>query len=112
VGDTVFQATLERAHAQAAARARLVSGYEGYAATLAAFANAFGDKHVRSRPLFLVARPDWAGLIIAKHGDRWVVADEDAASPADSLRGAQLLSCDGRSPQDWGQQLLGGFRAD
>ena len=112
VGDTAFRATLEQAHAVAAARARQISSYEGYAATLAAFANAFGDKHVRSRPVFLVARPDWAGMIIGKRGDRWFVADEDAASPADSLRGAQLLSCDGRTPDDWGGQILGGFRAD
>ncbi len=112
VGDTAFRATLEQAHAVAAARARHITSYEGYAATLAAFANAFGDKHVRSRPLFLVARPDWAGVIIAKRGDRWFVADEDVASPADSLRGAQLLSCDGRTPDDWGRQILGGFRAD
>ena len=112
VGDNVFRATLERSHAVAAARAQQVESYEGYVATLAAFANAFGDKHVRSSPTLQLARPDWAGVILAKRGDRWVVADEQALSPADSLLGARLVSCDGRTPDDWGKQVLGGFRAD
>jgi hypothetical protein len=112
VGDEVFRATLEQSHVVAAARARQVESYQGYVATLAAFANAFGDKHVRSSPGLLLARPDWAGLILAKRGDRWVVVDEQGSKPAESLIGARLVSCDGRTPDDWGKQILGGFRAD
>jgi len=112
VGDAKFRSTLETAHDLAAGRARNVTSYEGYAATLAAFANALGDKHLRSRPFFVLARPDWAGLIMAKHGDRWLVADQQAASPADSLLGAELIACDGRPADDWGRQILGGYRAD
>jgi hypothetical protein len=41
---------------------RLTIGDEvSYAATLARFADAFGDKHVRSRPVLEAARPDWTG---------------------------------------------------
>ena len=112
VGDNAFRDILEKAHGVAAARARQVESYEGYVATLAAFANAFGDKHVRSTPMLLLAQPDWAGLIIAKHGDHWVVAAEQLLSPTDSLIGAALVSCDGRTADDWGKQILGGFRAD
>jgi hypothetical protein len=112
VGDSVFRAALGQSHAVAAARAEQVDSYQGYVATLTAFANAFGDKHVRSRPTLQLARPDWAGVILAKHGDSWVVADEQALTPADSVIGARLVSCDGRTPDDWGKQILGGFRAD
>lgn len=112
VGDNTFRATLEQSHAVAAARAQQVDSYEGYVATLAAFANAFGDKHVRSRPTWLLGRPDWAGLVLAKRGDRWVVADEQALGSGESLIGTRLVSCDGRTPDDWGKQVLGGFRAD
>jgi len=59
VGDGQFQKRLQEAH------------------TLARFANAFGDKHVRSRPLLEVARPDWAGLIVNRRGTHWTVVDAE-----------------------------------
>jgi hypothetical protein len=100
MGDAAFRASLERGHALAAARAAKVSSFQGYAATLAGFANVLGDKHVRSRPTLEVARPEWAGLIIAKQGDHWRVVDEEAGSASDSLMGAELTACDGRTPED------------
>jgi hypothetical protein len=112
VGDRKFRETLVQAHTLAAQRAATVTSFSGYAATLAAFANAFGDKHVRSRPLLEIARPHWAGLIMSRRGARWIVADAEQGAPVASLLNAELLSCDGRTADDWARQLLGGFRAD
>jgi hypothetical protein len=89
-----------------------VDSFAGYAATLARFANAFGDKHVRSRPVLEVAKPDWAGLIVSRRGTHWIVADAEQGSPAGTLLNAQLISCDGRTPDDWGGQILGHYRVD
>lgn len=82
VGDGQFQKTLEEAHTLAASGALQVDSFAGYAATLARFANAFGDKHVRSRPVLEVAKPDWAGLIVNRRGTHWIVADAEQGSPA------------------------------
>jgi hypothetical protein len=112
VGDGQFRKTLEEAHTVAASGALQVDSFAGYAATLARFANAFGDKHVRSRPVLEVAKPDWAGLIVSRRGTHWIVADAEQGSPAGTLLNAQLISCDGRTPDDWGGQILGHYRVD
>ena len=112
MGDDAFRTDLESAHALAAARATRVTSLQGYNATLAGFANSFGDKHLRSIPMLELARPDWAGLIVVKTGSRWAVIDAEDGSPEADMVGAELVSCDGRTPQDGGRQLLGGFRAD
>jgi hypothetical protein len=112
VGDGQFQKTLEEAHTLAASGALQVDSFAGYAATLARFANAFGDKHVRSRPVLEVAKPDWAGLIVSRRGAHWIVADAEQGSPAGTLLNAQLISCDGRTPDDWGAKILGHYRVD
>lgn len=109
MGDRGFRDTLERAHAQAAQRADQVKDFGGYAATLTGFANAFGDKHVRARPLLQLSGPEWAGVILARQGERWMVVDEAAGT---GLIGSELISCDGRTPEDLGREILGGFRAD
>jgi Peptidase family S41 len=112
VGDGQFQKTLEEAHRLAAGGALQVDSFAAYAATLARFANAFGDKHVRSRPVLEVARPDWAGLIVSRRGTHWIVADAEQGSSVGTLLDAQLISCDGRTPDDWGAQILGHYRVD
>jgi hypothetical protein len=112
VGDTRFRETLTQAHTLAAQRATHVTSFSGYAATLAGFANAFGDKHIRSRPVLEIAYPDWAGVIIGRRSGRWVVADAEQGSAAAGLLGSELIECDDRPADDWARQLLGGFRAD
>jgi hypothetical protein len=111
-GDRQFQKTLEEAHTLAASGALQVDSFAGYAATLARFANAFDDKHIRSRPAVEVARPDWAGVIVSRRGAHWIVADAEQGSPAATLLDAELISCDGRTPDDWGAQILGHYRVD
>src|SRR5438445_4882339 len=112
VGDTPFRAALAAAHIAAQARAADVTSLEGYSATLAAFGVALGDKHIGSRPVYVSASVDWSGLITAKRADRWIVVDEDARAPAPSLKGAQLISCDGRSVEDLARASLGVFKVD
>jgi hypothetical protein len=112
VGDPVFREKLDAAYATAKARAAEVGTYEAYAATLAAFANTMSDGHIWSRTTLQVARPDWAGLLVSKRGDRWIVTDEDAGDPAASLLGAELVSCDGQPVEALARERLGGFRAD
>jgi hypothetical protein len=112
VGDTAFLRALQEGHAAAVARASTVTSYEGYAATLAAFADTLKDKHIWSRPVYVLARPEWAGILMSKRGDHWIVFDEDKTPGADSTKGAELTDCDGRSPEDWARQTLGTYRVD
>ncbi|HEY3813912.1 MAG TPA: S41 family peptidase [Caulobacteraceae bacterium] len=109
VGDVEFQKALKDGYALAKQRAATVSTYDGYVATLAAFAWGFGDKHVWSKPLYTIAFPDWAGLIVSKQGDDWVITDQDAQG-GESLVGAKLISCDGKPVNDFAREVLGGFR--
>jgi hypothetical protein len=108
-GDGEFQKALEDGYRVARQRAETVTTYDGYVAVLAAYAWGFGDKHVWSRPFYSIAWPDWAGLIISKQGDDWIVSDEDAQGGA-SLLGAKLLSCDGKPVNDFAREVIGGFR--
>src|ERR1700733_12094368 len=61
-GDSRFRRALEEGHAAAVARTPAVTTYEGYTATLAAVADALKDKHIWSRPTYVLARPEWAGI--------------------------------------------------
>jgi Peptidase family S41 len=112
VGDKVFRRALEEGHAAAVARTPAVTTYEGYTATLAAFADALKDKHIWSRPTYVLARPEWAGILLSKRGDRWIVVDEEQNPGIESTKGAELTNCDGRSPDDWAHQTLGTFRVN
>lgn len=111
VGDTGFRAAFDKAHKLAAERARAVENAAGYAATLGGFAVALGDKHIWSRPTLLIARLKWAGIIVAKRGGRWVVADEDVGA-AGALKGSELVSCDGVAVDEFARASLGTFKVD
>ncbi len=108
--DIAFEERLSSAHSLALERARAVVSYQGYAAVLAGFATGMGDKHIWSRPTFVVNLPRWAGIIPSKRGNAWIVSDTDDSRAA--LRGATLLSCDGEDIEALARKNLGGFRAD
>jgi hypothetical protein len=108
--DLAFQERLNNAHNAALGRARTVISYQGYAAVLAGFAARMGDKHIWSRPTFVLNLPRWAGLIVSKRGNSWLVSDTD--EPQAALRGAALISCDGEDIEDLARKNLGGFRVD
>lgn len=110
-GDTEFRARLASALADARARAAQVTSYEGLTATMAAFANALGDKHIRSRALLTPSSLDWAGLLVVRRGDGWVVAEEERQEGEAALAGARLVACDGVPVDRLAEQRLGGFRA-
>jgi len=82
--DTTFVRHLKEAHARALARAGRVDSYQGYLAVLAGFATEMGDKHIWSRPTFVVNMPRWPGLVISKRGNAWIVSD---AEPSEASRG-------------------------
>lgn len=109
--DAGFRDALKSAYATARGRTPEVAGYPGYASTLAEFANAFHDRHIRSRPTLLPARPLWTGLIVGRRGAHWRVVDTEPGLQ-DTLLGAQLVSCDDRPVEEIAQSSLGGFRAD
>jgi hypothetical protein len=109
-GDVEFQQRLAAAYAAARRRAALVESYDGYQAVLAAMAVAMGDKHIWSRPLYLREDRDWAGLLIARRGSSWVVADEDEAVDGAPLKGAKLVSCDGIATDRLAEERLGTYR--
>jgi hypothetical protein len=111
LGDEVFRSAVEAAHATAESRAASAGTHDAYVATLAGFSDGLGDRHIWSRPELVVARPEWAGLLVSKRGAHWMVVDEADAAPQ-SLLGAELLSCDERAPDDWARRTLGQFRVD
>lgn len=107
--DSSFQQRLSAAHTQALKRAGEVSSYQGYLFALAGFATDMGDKHIWSRPTFVVNLPRWPGFIVSKRGDAWIVTDAEMDQSA--LLGASLLSCDGQDVRELARKNLGGFRA-
>jgi hypothetical protein len=107
--DLTFVARLNSAHSLALKRARSVSSYQGYLFALAGFATDMGDKHIWSRPTFVVNLPRWAGIIVSKRGDNWIVTDTELDQA--SLLGASLTGCDGEAVQELARKNLGGFRA-
>jgi len=110
VGDEAFQRQLSSAYATAKGRAAKVDSYDGYLATLAGFSVSLGDKHIWSRPLYAAETRDWAGLIIARRGKDFVVADESEAAEGAALKGAKLVSCDGISADRLADERLGEFK--
>ncbi len=72
VDDPAFTAALKGAYADARAHALKVTNYPGYVATLGAFANAMGDGHIWSHPLYVPGTIQWAGIMTAKRGPNWV----------------------------------------
>jgi Peptidase family S41 len=107
--DLEFQHRLKNAHTLALKRARTVTSYQGYLFVLAGFATDMGDKHIWSRPTFVVNLPRWAGIIVSKRGDAWIVTDTESAQS--TVLGAFLISCDGVAVQDLARKNIGGFHA-
>jgi Peptidase family S41 len=108
--DLDFQHRLALGHRVALARARTVTSYPGYMAVLAGFATAMGDKHIWSRPTFVVNTPRWPRFMVSKRGETWIVTDADP--PETPLVGAVLISCDGQPVDSLARKNVGGFRAN
>jgi hypothetical protein len=105
-GDPGMVSRVEQAHAKALERVAQVSNLDGYGATLGEFANSLGDGHLRSTMRYVPRTVYWAGLIMAKHGPDWVVANQDTNAAGADLLGAHLLSCDGIAVNDLARDSL------
>jgi len=111
INDAAFRGRLEAGRTLALQRAEQVQTIEGYFATMAGFANVAGDKHIWWRSPYTASTVNWAGLIMTRRGDSFVVFSHEAVEGEDSLTGAVLVSCDGVSANDFAAAKLGGFSA-
>lgn len=110
VDDPAFMAALRGAYADARAHALKVTNYPGYVATLGAFANAMGDGHIWSHPLYVPNIIQWAGIMTAKRGSNWIVASEDQTIAGDDIVGTRIVSCDGVAVDDFARDTLGRYQ--
>jgi hypothetical protein len=91
-----LQRWLKEGHAQAASRAQAVSSAAGWYFTLTAFANGFGDPHIRVTPNAEPAALQWPGFVVSMTIANAVVSfrdPDDAQAPA---VGTRVLQCDGK----------------
>jgi hypothetical protein len=109
-GDSTFRRTLESARVAAQGRAGEVASYEGWLATLRAFAVAFDDPHISLGPRLSPSTARWPGFVVARVGDATVVASSDTTDASLPAPGAILVSCDGIAADQYGRSRLGVFR--
>jgi hypothetical protein len=109
-GDSAFRRTLALAGQAARARAQRVSSYEGWLATLRAFAAAFSDPHISLQTRLSVSSVRWPGLVVGRQGSATVVVSRDSAWPDLPAPGARLVSCDGAGVERLSAERLGVYR--
>lgn len=112
LGRTAFTTWLDRGHAEGLARAETVTDFAGYLAVLGAYANGFRDSHVRARPTQERRSFQWPGFLVGLKNGRWIVMDRDETVPGVPALGAELLDCDGRTPDAIAWERLGVFSVD
>ncbi len=106
LGDDAFRHRLEQARATALERAGQVTALAGHHAVLAGFAVSMHDPHIAAAPIG--ARPEmrWPGFLAGYDGGGFYVS----ASTVDALAGGErILSCDGRSTDQFAQGSIGTF---
>lgn len=111
LGDTHFQQLLRTARANTERRLPLVSDYFAYVAVMNGLANDFRDGHIWSNGIVSPSRRTWAGLVMGRRGGKWVVAAEESANPVPSLKGAELVDCDGVPAEQFARERTGTFHA-
>lgn len=100
------EAALERG----LALADRVEGQTGYNYALRAYAAAYRDGHYGVGPQRGDAPYLWPGLIVKRNAGVWRVTTTDTANVA--LDGVEIVSCDGRSPDDWMLDVVYGFSSN
>jgi hypothetical protein len=110
-GDTAFQRALADGLTAGRDRAGRVTTYEGWLATLRAFAVGLGDPHISLQPRLTLGTLRWPGFVIGRRGEATVVVARDTAG-GDELPppGTRVLSCDGIPVDEYGRSRLGTFR--
>ena len=109
-GDSAFWRTLALAGEAARARAQRVNSYEGWLATLRAFAAAFSDPHISLQTRLSVSAVRWPGLVVGRQGAGTVVVSRDSAWTDLPSVGARLVSCDGADVERLSGERLGVYR--
>jgi hypothetical protein len=105
-GDTLFQEQLRRGYDDALSTARTARSFGGYRAALQRFAAAFDDPHLSTNSW---VQPDrhWPGFLVSNSSGAWKVT-ASAAERAPPV-GAELVSCDGGSPDELAAKRLRPF---
>lgn len=105
-----FLVNSEAALERGLALADRVEDQVGYSYALRAYAAAYRDGHYGVGPQRGDAPYLWPGLIVKRTAGVWRVSMTDAANTA--LDGAEVLSCDGRVPDEWMRDVVFGFSAN
>ncbi|MEP7316948.1 MAG: hypothetical protein ABI667_09650 [Sphingomicrobium sp.] len=79
---------------------------------LTRFANEFRDGQIWSRSLFTARNRRWAGLVVERVGGKWMIASHDLEEGQPSLKGAEIVACDGIDAETLGRQRTGSFHAN
>lgn len=112
LGDLEFQERLRTAQKNVATRLPLVADYNGHAALLSGLANDFGDGHIWSNARLAAQRRTWAGMVMMRRAQAWMVASHDTVDGETALDGARLVQCDGIPADRLGDERVGRFYAD
>jgi hypothetical protein len=105
-GDSTFLRQLRTGRAEAQALARSARTFGGYRAALERFAAAFDDPHLATASW---VEPDrfWPGFLISSRRGGWKVVAGGAPDTPDA--GAELISCDGKTPDALAAAALAPF---
>lgn len=94
-GDSVFLGQLRDGYAEARSLARSARSFGGYRAALERFAASFDDPHIASST-WVQADGYWPGFLVSSRRGGWKVVP--GGEPGAPEAGAELVSCDGSSP--------------
>lgn len=109
--DSAFRFGLAEGLRAGRERAASVSSYEGWLATLRAFAVGFQDPHISLGTRLSITSVRWPGFVVGRRGAATVVASRDTSTAPDlPALNAELVSCDGVPIETYAEQRLGVFR--
>jgi hypothetical protein len=112
LGDTAFMTRIEAAYADGLKRIEKVDSFYGLRATLAAFGNAAGDKHIGAGFGLMRQYTIWPQFLVRQSGRDFVVVRGPYASESAPPEGAKLISCDGAAAEAFAKARIGVFHAN
>lgn len=112
-GDTAFRRALADGLAAGRDRAGRVTSYQGWLATLRAFAVGLGDPHIALQTRLTIGTLRWPGFVLGRRGQATVVVARDTTgggAPPPPPPGSRVVSCDGMPIEEYSRARLGTFR--
>jgi hypothetical protein len=92
-----LQRWLHAGYAEAAARAQKVSSAAGWFFTLSAYANGFGDPHIRLASIGAeLPNAQWPGFVVRTQGSHAAVYFRDKSDAQAPAEGTRVVQCDGK----------------